>query len=812
MRKKTYSSVFKLLKLKTDSQISGASEHNLRTKQPSNADPNRKVKNKVIVGAGHTILSLVNQRTKECAISPRKNAVRAWEILLTAGPQFFKNIKANGKSQDEWTTAALDYLREKFGEKNLVHATLHDDESTLHLHAIVLPIVAANDTGGPVNKKVHRDREWKLDSKGILERYADRRRPGPNDRAAAEFRISDVKNAAGFVSNLNGKTEPVAAFLAGKMDAKALKKLKKPKVLLVEKRKILVAELNKILTEPAIFDEKTFAEVQLSPATKQLKDSNPTGDDCYRLNRKLLDDALPKFITPTVRRPVGSPTAPFMHELQVEYFNLCKTFDAQISEPLYRSKIEHTVLQEFYAALEKDVGASLQIIKNLEIAPPDPLKLITPREHIKSENERIRVVIQPLIAAAQEAGLLRTEVEKLKAAIRLVNQSHAPEDNLLLKDNDQLRNQNQSLKTENEKLTSQLRGISLVEVMQKMGFPQPVPDKENHFRLPDERIIKISGQNFSEITGGYGLGKMNKRQSAKGAIDLVMFITGWELSATRHWLKKSFDLAATLVAAADNARVEAEVELKQAIPPEVAAAINFPVAIYYKPDETEWLKLRKRLVEEYKLSGVLIDDLRHHKKIHANQFGALVCCQYTDDWKFAAAVVQSIKSNCIVGEPFEFQVQRDPHPFEIGTVKGAVSAVLATPLEALAYAPILGGENHILVTTKPLPSQMVAGFAERAAKTNAPVILAYDTSPEGEALAAQMKDALDTAHVPSERHAPPQFSDKVTGWPELVRAAKGKVAEFGGVALGSVQTLTIECINFVKDIVKRLRKPQAPGD
>jgi hypothetical protein len=87
--------------LKTAEQILGAGEHNDRTKQPPNADPNRKPSGPLI-GAGKTTLELVNQRIRECGIRPRKNAVLAYEIIVSAGPKFFKNLTPEQRLQ--WTT------------------------------------------------------------------------------------------------------------------------------------------------------------------------------------------------------------------------------------------------------------------------------------------------------------------------------------------------------------------------------------------------------------------------------------------------------------------------------------------------------------------------------------------------------------------------------------------------------------------------------------------------------------------------------------------------------------------------------------
>ena len=43
---------------------------------------------------------------------------------------------------DHWCDDNLKWLKETFGEENLVSAVLHMDEKTPHIHATVIPIVS----------------------------------------------------------------------------------------------------------------------------------------------------------------------------------------------------------------------------------------------------------------------------------------------------------------------------------------------------------------------------------------------------------------------------------------------------------------------------------------------------------------------------------------------------------------------------------------------------------------------------------------------------------------------------------------------
>jgi siroheme synthase (precorrin-2 oxidase/ferrochelatase) len=75
---------------------------------------------------------------------PRKDATVALEVLVSASPEYFRDDgqvrgEFNEEKMEAWVAANVEALKEKFGE-NLIRAELHLDESTPHIHAIVVPI------------------------------------------------------------------------------------------------------------------------------------------------------------------------------------------------------------------------------------------------------------------------------------------------------------------------------------------------------------------------------------------------------------------------------------------------------------------------------------------------------------------------------------------------------------------------------------------------------------------------------------------------------------------------------------------------
>ncbi|MBP8089923.1 MAG: MobV family relaxase [Prevotella sp.] len=124
---------------------SGMSAHIERTIHPDNADRTRTHLNRELIQfpekVGNRTQAIVHRL--ETAGVKRKigtNQVRAIRVLLTGTNEDIKRIEANGQLSD-WCEDNLQWLRETYGEKNVVSAVLHMDEKTPHIHATIIPIV-----------------------------------------------------------------------------------------------------------------------------------------------------------------------------------------------------------------------------------------------------------------------------------------------------------------------------------------------------------------------------------------------------------------------------------------------------------------------------------------------------------------------------------------------------------------------------------------------------------------------------------------------------------------------------------------------
>ncbi len=792
--KSSYSSVLIFRKLHSNKDFISATEHNLRWKKPLNADPKRDHQNKIHIGGDKSFVDLVNARIKACNITPRKNAVRGLEFVLSAGGPFYKNIK----SRDQWVNDSITFLSKNFhGKANIVHLTDHDDETTPHLHIIVTPIVAANDRDGPSgHRKKRKKREWKLDCKGIFESLASKCELGKLDRSAAEFRQSDFISSFKMINRLLAKTDPVAAHLVSKMPPSAVESLANPKLKLVDKRKVLITELNKILSGPSIFNDQVFAKISLPTEMHELKNGYPVGDNLYILNRKLIGLAFPSLIKKCVGRPIGNPTTPFIHQLQVDYFNLCKKLDPKISEPLYRARMDHQELADFFANAKKGQELAAQPLA-IQVNPPAPGAKITPEEHTRKETERIQGVLkdalEPLIATAAQNGLLQKEVENLKAGIRRANGPHNQEKQEWVAETEDLKRQIAALKEEQAMLLRRLRTIPLDEVLSKLGYTQRVPGKDNQYQLPDERVIEITGTSFKDLSGRSGLGSMSNRKAAKGAIDLVMFLTGWDLALTQKWFKSEFDHDEALSAAADKYKETLVASPEYKITSADAQAFKEPLNSPLTEDVNQWLSVRAALATAHGLDLQLVDDLRKNSILAANQHGALMCVKYNRK-QVVGAMMLGLTPNPVTGIKSFYDTSYDGgYPFSIGSPRDEIAAIVSSPLEAMAYYELSNRKCQVLATQSPLPPAILNGLQQRATETGHPVFLAHSLSSEDETLAEKMKTQLESAGVPTDRHQPPQFHDNAKTWGDLLAASKGKLANFAGLAQEAVQAALEKC-------------------
>lgn len=152
---------FHLEKMKGGKELAHAHEHNTRTGHCDNADASKSHMNKDVLVRSEDYQSFINRRIKELnrygrgKQALRKDAVRGVEICIGFS---HKDMTENPfLDLDKFCDITKQWMIDRFGEENIAGITLHMDEATPHLHAVIVPItcdgrLCANDVvGGPKN-------------------------------------------------------------------------------------------------------------------------------------------------------------------------------------------------------------------------------------------------------------------------------------------------------------------------------------------------------------------------------------------------------------------------------------------------------------------------------------------------------------------------------------------------------------------------------------------------------------------------------------------------------------------------------------
>ena len=130
---------------------------------PANADAKRTSQNRELLTFPDGVANrteAIQHRINTAGLRRKvsKNQTKAIRIMLTGTHEQMMKIANDGKL-GSWIDANLKWLKETFGDENLVSCVLHMDEKTPHLHATAVPIV----TGERIRRK--REGEKKYETK-----------------------------------------------------------------------------------------------------------------------------------------------------------------------------------------------------------------------------------------------------------------------------------------------------------------------------------------------------------------------------------------------------------------------------------------------------------------------------------------------------------------------------------------------------------------------------------------------------------------------------------------------------------------------
>lgn len=135
--------IMRVEKVKSAGALAAASKHNRRERETPNADRSRLHANSHIgLNSTEAILGRMREIHSDLAKAPRKDSVLAGQYVVTASPEKMNSMSR--EEQDQYFSAALNFVRERHGPQNILAATIHRDETTPHMHVLFVPVTDRN--------------------------------------------------------------------------------------------------------------------------------------------------------------------------------------------------------------------------------------------------------------------------------------------------------------------------------------------------------------------------------------------------------------------------------------------------------------------------------------------------------------------------------------------------------------------------------------------------------------------------------------------------------------------------------------------
>lgn len=488
-------------------KLTAADHHNSWQRPPRHADPERLDRNQTIRGGTVPLLKLVEDRLSAVGIrTVRKNGVMAVEFVASAGQPFFDKVR-----RDDWIQAAMDYFDEKFGRDNVVQATLHLDEKTPHLHVAVVPL-------SPQPDDVHRFRSADFFDATAAVRQLASQLPFVhrtiNRAAKRNHRQLDASTLASKLNYLLSRSRLWHVNLPGIQHHPTIHRMR------AKKRP---DQRDRIAANRLVLDHVMAGSVHgyTSP-------TRPAATKDLRLSAKAIFESLAatRAINPHTRKPIGNPTQPYLHRMQVEYYDLCHRLDDGISPPRYGTQATHQSHHVYHA--ERDatllaMEAAQKVIDGLVIPEPSALERISASAYAQRVKGSIVEQLAPLVEALREKTDLKVENEcqakALVAATLALKKSWADLATARAVA-DAAREEAEKAKREAREAADRARELPLKPLLRALGYSM---DHDSVLLADGRQLTLLDDINF-ECASLPGVKPARLR--GKGAIDLVSRVTG----------------------------------------------------------------------------------------------------------------------------------------------------------------------------------------------------------------------------------------------------------------------------------------------
>ena len=137
--------ILRFAKLTQERNVGGSLKHITReAKDTPNADPGKAQEN--TLEGGSSVSEFMGAFRSRLPEKVRKNGVRAIECLVTGSPE--RMAEMSREEQDNYFADAKKWIGENFGgEANVFCAAIHRDETTPHMHVLLVPMAECEKKG-----------------------------------------------------------------------------------------------------------------------------------------------------------------------------------------------------------------------------------------------------------------------------------------------------------------------------------------------------------------------------------------------------------------------------------------------------------------------------------------------------------------------------------------------------------------------------------------------------------------------------------------------------------------------------------------
>ena len=134
--------ILRIAKLSTMGQVVTSALHTFREREVENANPQELLSNSTEGAAtSQDLMDAIKARLSLVETRSATKPVICIEYLITASPEAFSRQGGHLQDNTAYFDDAKQWLRNRHGKENVVSLTVHNDETTPHLAAYVVPLV-----------------------------------------------------------------------------------------------------------------------------------------------------------------------------------------------------------------------------------------------------------------------------------------------------------------------------------------------------------------------------------------------------------------------------------------------------------------------------------------------------------------------------------------------------------------------------------------------------------------------------------------------------------------------------------------------